>query len=234
MIDRAIDEGEVERVSACRGESAPASARRQVGARQGPPGVFFATRTPPMADAEEGYRYWRYVELGSGRRWCGGDLEILRRIDPEGGEPAEPEGVDLDAAWEAAADSIVAEHNERADLRARQEQIGPAPALGARPPSRSTVSPSRSEPTSSTRADAALSVERSSAVRRALREVQDRLDASEISRDTAAAEIVRLVDDFGLRPVAPSAPAGEDRRRRPGSRLLDGGACRRMGEITGT
>jgi len=171
------------------------------GRSQGLPGVFFATRTRPMADAEEGYRYWRYVELGGGEL-LQGDLEILRRIDPEGGEPAEPEGVDLDAAWETAADSIVAEHNERADVRARQEQIGPrqrwALDLLRDPGVAAPVGADKLDT-----ADAALSVERSSAVRRALREVQDRLDSSAISRDTAAAEIVQLVDDFGLRPVDP-------------------------------
>lgn len=201
MIDRAITEGEVERVSRLPW-GIGACFRQALGGRsQGSPGVFFATRTRPMADAEEGYRYWRYVELGGGEL-VRGDLEILRRIDPEGGEPAEPEGIDLDAAWEMAAASIVAEHNERADVRARQEQIGPrqrwALDLLRDPGVAAPVGADKLDT-----ADAALSVERSSAVRRALREVQDRLDSSEISRDTAAAEIVQLVDDFGLRPVDP-------------------------------
>ena len=131
-----------------------------------------------------------------------GDLEILRRIDPQGGEPADPDEIDLDAAWELAAESIVAEHNERTDLRARQEQIGPRQRWAlellrdpnvALPVSGETVD----------EADTALSVERSSAVRRALREVQQRLDASEISRDTAATDIIGVVEEFGLRPVKP-------------------------------
>jgi hypothetical protein len=37
----------------------------------------------------------------------------------------------------------------------------------------------------------------------ALRPVQQRLDDSEISRDTAAAEIIQVVENFGLRPVEP-------------------------------
>jgi hypothetical protein len=154
-----------------------------------------------MADAELGYRYWRYVETGSGTL-VDGDLEILRRIDPAGGEPAEPTGIDLDAAWDAAAAGIVAEHNERADLRTRQEQIGPRQRWALdllRDPN--VAIPAGGDELDA--ADAALSVGRSSAVRRALREIQERLEAAEISRDLAATEVVQAVDEFGLRPVDP-------------------------------
>lgn len=48
---------------------------------------------------------------------------------------------------------------------------------------------------------AALSVERSSAVRRALGEVEERLATVQISRDEAAAEIIGVVEDYGLRRV---------------------------------
>jgi len=41
-----------------------------------------------MPDAPDGYRYWRFVELAGGEL-VATDLEILRRIDPQGGEPAE-------------------------------------------------------------------------------------------------------------------------------------------------
>ena len=201
MVDRAVAEGEVERVrhlpwgiGAC--------FRQQPGGRSiGAPGVFFGTRTQPMADAEFGYRYWRYVELDSGDV-VDGDLEILRRIDPHGGAPAEPKDIDLDGAWAKAAASIVEAHNERADLRTRQEQIGPRqrwaldllrdPGVGL------PVGTDQLD-----EVDAALSVERSSAVRRALREVQERLEAAEVSRDDAAAEVVEVVGNFGLRPVEP-------------------------------
>ena len=207
LLDRAIAEGELERVSRLPWGIGACFRQTPSGRSQGAPGVFFATRTRPMTDAGQGYRYWRYVESDGGEL-VRGDLEILRRIDPQGGEPAEPDGIDLDAAWEKAAASIVAEHNERADLRARQEQIGPRQRWAlellrdpnvALPVSGETVD----------EADAALSVERSSAVRRALREVQQRLDASEISRDTAAAEIVRVVEEFGLRPVKPPPLPGK-------------------------
>jgi hypothetical protein len=74
--------------------------------------VFFATRTPAMSDASDGYRYWRFVELPD-QELVSTDLQILRRIDPHGGEPAEFEGIDLEATWEAASADIVATHNER-------------------------------------------------------------------------------------------------------------------------
>lgn len=201
LIDRALVEGEADRVSRLPWGIGACFRQAPGGRSRGAPGIFFATRTPPMADAERGYRYWRYVEL-DGAEVVDGDLEILRRIDPHGGEPAEPEGIDLDAVWQAAAESIVAQHNERADLRAGQEQIGPRQrwALGLlRDP---TVSlPFAAEKIDE--ADAALSVERSSAVRRALGEVQEELDAARLTRDDAAAAVVRVVDEFGLRAVEP-------------------------------
>ena len=87
MIDRALAEGEVERV--LRLPWGIGACFRQTATRTlaGPPGVFFATRTPPMAGAPDGYRYWRYVELRG--EFVANDLEILRRIDPTGGEPPE-------------------------------------------------------------------------------------------------------------------------------------------------
>lgn len=202
MIDRAAGEGEVERVRQLPWGIGACFRQTTTGRSTGAPGVFFATRTKQTGEDELSYRYWRYVELESGEL-ISGDLEILRRIDPEGGEPAEPTGVDLDAAWQEAAASIVAQHNERADPRVRQEQIGPRQrwALGMlRDPT--VAAPVGGDALDA--ADAALSVERSSAVRRALREIQDRLASAEISRDAAAGEIVRVVEDFGLRPVPPS------------------------------
>jgi superfamily II DNA or RNA helicase len=201
LIDRALAEGEVERVSRLPWGIGACFRQTAEGRSQGPPGVFFATRTPPMADAEDGYRYWHYVEL-DGDELVSGDLQILRRIDPQGGEPTELEGIDLDTAWEKAAESIVGQHNERTDLRAAQEQIGPrqrwALELLRDPAVSLSVAAEQVD-----EADAALSVERSSAVRRALREVQEQLDEGQISRDAAATAIVKVVQDFGLRPVEP-------------------------------
>lgn len=198
LIDRAAVEGEVERVLALPW-GVGACFRQAVGGRsQGAPGVFFATRTPAMADADDGYRYWRYVELPGGHLVTS-DLEILRRIDPGGAEPADLEGVDLEAAWRIAAPSIVVAHNERADLRADQEQIGPKQRWALEV----LRDPAVALPPGADLADEALSVERSSAVRRALGGVQDRVLGAEITLDEAAVQIVAVVQDFGLQPVEP-------------------------------
>jgi hypothetical protein len=151
-----------------------------------------------MPDAPDGYRYWRFVELPD-RELISTDLQILRRIDPHGGEPTELGGIDLESAWEAAAADIVTAHNERADLRAVQEQIGPKQRWALEV----LRDPGVALPPGADLADEVLSVERSSTVRRALGGVEERLLAKEISQDEAAAEIVRVVEDFGLQPVDP-------------------------------
>ncbi len=207
MIDRAVAEGEVARLLALPWGIGACFRQTAGGRSRGAPGVFFATRTPAMPDAEDGYRYWRYVETEGGRPRPGAnpiatDLEILRRIDPEGGEPvADLEGVDLEAAWRLAARSIVAEHNDRADLRREQERIGPKQRWALevlRDPAVVLPSTERAQ-----RAADALSVERSSAVRRRLGEIQERVTAGHISRDRAAEEIIEVVEEFGLRRVEP-------------------------------
>ncbi|MEX2193909.1 MAG: helicase-related protein [Thermoleophilaceae bacterium] len=198
LIDRAAAEGEVERVLALPWGVGACFRQAAGGRSQGAAGVFFATRTPAMPDADEGYRYWRYVELPSGDLVTS-DLEILRRIDPSGGEPAELEGVDLEVAWRIAFPSIVVEHNQRADLRGDQEQIGPKQRWALEV----LRDPSVGLPPGADLADEALSVERSSAVRRALGDVQDRVRAAEITLEEAAVQIVAVVDDFGLQPVEP-------------------------------
>lgn len=203
LIDRAAREGEVARIKGLPWGIGTCFRQTPTGSSQGPAGVFFATRTAPMPDDEGGYRYWRYVELESGELLAG-DLELLRRIDPEGGDPADPRGeVDLEGAWEKAAADIVAQHNQRVDVRSGQEQIGPrqrwALAILRDPAVNVPVSEREFD-----EADEALSVERSSLVRRALRGIQDRFETSEISRDTAVVEIIDVVRDFGLRPVKPS------------------------------
>ena len=198
MIDRALAEGEVERILRLPWGIGACFRQTSTGRSEGPPGVFFATRTPAMPDAPDGYRYWRYVEL-PGDALISTDLEILRRIDPQGGEPAELEGLDLEHAWQLAADDIVTAHNARADLRAVQEQIGPKQRWALE----LLRDPAVALPPGAELADEVLSVERSSAVRRALGEIQDRVLARRISRDEAAAEIVQVVQDFGLQPVEP-------------------------------
>ena len=202
MIDRALAEGEVERVLQLPWGIGACFRQTASGRSVGPPGVFFATRTPAMPDAPDGYRYWRFVEL-PGLELISTDLEILRRIDPHGGAPADLKGIDLDVAWEAAAADIVAAHNERADLRAVEEQIGPKQRWALEV----LRDPAVALPPGADLAAAALSVERTSAVRRGLGEIQDRVLAGEISRDEAATQIVRVAEGFGLQPVeAPPLP----------------------------
>lgn len=206
MLDRALEEGEVERllrlpwgIGACFRQTAE-------GRSHGAPGIFFATRTPAMPDAERGYSYWRYVETEGGapsadREPIASELEILRRVDPAGGEPANLEGVDLEAAWEVAAQSIVEAHNARADLRVQQERVGPKQRWALeilRDPTVALPSVERADA-----ATKALSVERSSAVRRRLGEIQELHINGQLSRDEAATQIIEIVEDFGLRPVDP-------------------------------
>jgi superfamily II DNA or RNA helicase len=198
LIDRALAEGEVERVLRLPWGIGACFHQTPSGRSQGASGVFFATRTPAMSDAPDGYRYWRFVEFADGEL-ISTDLEILRRIDPHGGEPADVDGIDLETAWNVAADDIVTAHNERADLRAIQEQIGPKQrwALDL------LRDPTVALPPGADLADDVLGVERSSAVRRALGEVQDRVHAAAMSPDDAAVAIVRIVEEFGLQPVDP-------------------------------
>jgi superfamily II DNA or RNA helicase len=200
LLERAFEEGEIERVQRLPW-GVGACFRQSAGGRSsGPPGVFLAMRTRPSAAEPEGQRYWRYVELHD-EQLESGDLEILRRIDPSGGDPS-PDGlreIDLERAWKLASDDVVAAHNARANVREEQEQIGPRQRWALhvlRDPA--VVAPPGLE-----QAEAALSVGRSSAVRKALSAVEQRVHAGELDLDGAAAEIVAVVGQFGLRPVEP-------------------------------
>ena len=199
MIARAAAEGEIARVRALPWGIGACVRQTPERGRTQRPGVFFACRTPPMQDAEDGYRYWRYVEASEDGGIVTEDLEMLRRIDPSGLTQADAEGIDLERAWRMAAADIVAAHNARADLRSRQERIGPRQrwALDL------LRDPAVALPEGADLADEALSVERSSAVRRALGEVGSALDAGDITRDEAAVRIVAVVESFGLGPVPP-------------------------------
>ncbi len=194
---RAQLEGELARIEGLPWGIGAAFRQTASGRSRGAPGVFFATRTRPMDGASAGYRYWRYIESGSGEV-LDSDLELLRRIDPEGGEPADVDGVDLEAAWAIASASIVEEHNRRADPRAAQDAIGPAQRFALdllRDPT--VILPEGAE-----RAADALAVERSSAVRRALNEIAAETREERISRNDGARRVVELVDRLGLQPVA--------------------------------
>jgi len=200
-VFRAQREGELRRIAGLPWGIGAVFRQTPEGRSRGPAGVFFATRTRPMPAAKHGYRYWRYVELqpleGS-EGLLDSDLEMLRRIDPVGSAQGELEGVDLEAAWLKAVADIVAEHNRRADPRSAQEAIGPAQRFGLE----LLRDPTVILPEGAERAAEALSVERSSAVRRALNEIQADVREERISRNEAAARIVELVNRLGLQPVA--------------------------------
>jgi len=192
---RAQLEGELARIDGLPWGIGAAFRQTPVGRSRGAPGVFFATRTRPMDGAPTGYRYWRYVETAG--EVLDADLEMLRRIDPEGGEPTDVDEVDLEGAWALAALSIVEEHNSRTDPRAAQDAIGPAQRFALdllRDPT--VILPEGAE-----RAADALVVERSSAVRRALNEIAAEAREERISRNDAARRVVELVDRLGVQPV---------------------------------
>lgn len=210
ILDRALREGELDRVRRLPWGVGAAFRQTGTGRSHGRPGVFFAVRTPAGHDDAQVWRYWRYVETGAAA--AGPDapgapavlddvLTILRRIDPDGG--AALEGVvgdaDLERAWELAAASILAEHNARTDLHAVEESIGPAQRWALetlRDPDVPLV------PGADEAADA-LEVGRSSAVRRDLGEIRTRVAEGGLAIDAAVAEIVSVVADYGLRAVTP-------------------------------
>lgn len=202
QLARALREGELARVG-----SLPwgiGACIRQTGERAaaGNAGVFFACRTPPMAGADDGHRYWRFVENGDDDRLVTNDLQMLRRIDPVGVEAADCDGVDLETAWRAAADDIVRAHNERADLRRREDSIGPrqrwAQAVLA--------DPAVAQPGGAEDAYEALGQPRSGALRRQLGEIEQLATKGQIPRDEAARRIVDAVTDLGLQPVDTPPP----------------------------
>ncbi len=113
--------------------------------------------------------------------------------------------MDLEAAWQRAATDVVREHNRRTDVREEQEAIGPRQrwALDVLRDPGVAYAPGAEE------AEEALSVGRSSAVRKALGSIETRVHAGELTIDQAAVVIVAVVEQFGLQPV--EAPALPDR-----------------------
>lgn len=202
MIDRAVREGTITPVLNLPWGVGACFRQAPGGRSSGAPGIFLAFRTPPTLDEREGFRYWRYVEEGGAL--ISNDLEILRRIDPEGGADGDADGIDLEGAWQRAAADVVEAHNRRTDLRSEEERVGPKQRWALdllRDPA--VALPAGADVDN---AYESLTVERSSAVRRALGDVQAALTSEAISADAAAARVVGVVDDFGLRPVAAPPP----------------------------
>lgn len=196
LVMRAFEEGELARLLALPWGIGAVVRQDAALAARGGPGVFFATRT------RAGDRYWRFVELGEDGEVLDSELPILRRIDPAGLPVAELGDLDLDGLWRRAVEDIVQVHNERADPRAAEAAIGPAQRWALtllRDPS--VILPEGAED-----AAAALEVERSGAVRRALNETRAELTEERISPNDAAGRVVALVQRLGLRPVERDLP----------------------------
>jgi len=98
-------------------------------------------------------------------------------------------------------DDIVAAHNERADLRGAEEQVGPRQGWALEV----LRDPLVALPSGAADAAQALEAARSSSVRNALGSVQRAVDEGELTLDGAAERIVAVVRELGLRPVAPPA-----------------------------
>lgn len=168
------------------------------GFRQGPtipsfgdPGVFFACRT------KCGYRYWRFVEADLTP--VANDADLLARIEPGDAPalPVEDMSLNLEEAWSVAAGSIVEEHNRRADPRTDDDSVGPMQRFALdllRDPEIPIVS-------GMDEAELALSVERGQGVRQSISRIHAAVLDDQISRSTAAQQLVQVVRDFGLREV---------------------------------
>ncbi len=158
-------------------------------------GWFFACRT------RRDERYWRWVERDRSTR-PEPDAAILRRIHPRGAEGLmdgdyQPDEA-LEAAWSAAAASIVSEHNGLVEAAEDGDSIGPLQTWAIRD---ILEDPDVRLPDGANAAAEALAVGRGTIVRRALGAIRKRVESREITRDRAAIEIVELVRTEGLRPV---------------------------------
>ena len=153
---------------------------------RGAPGVFFACRAG-------GVRYWRYVTDDA---VISEPATILRRIDPGAAPGAASPEIDLETAWQRAAESIVAEHNAEAG-GGGSDSVGPIQqwALGV------LADPTVALPPGGAQAYEALQVGRSQPVRKALGEARRLLEDAAITRSGAATRIVDIVRMFGLREV---------------------------------
>jgi superfamily II DNA or RNA helicase len=165
------------------------SALRQEGLSEERSGVFFACRT------KGGERRWRFVTFGGAV--VREDLQMLRLIDPASRPREEfPPADTLERAWAIAAEDICRTHNERLDPK-RVEGGLPASQRWALEILRNPDLPD--EPAYA-RADEALGVGRNQLVRRALSGIRRQVQEEGAPLRDAATLIVRVVDDFGLRP----------------------------------
>lgn len=191
VLQRAIEEGELARLRGLPWGIGAAFRQGPGVPSQGSPGTFFACRTT------SGERYWRYVDTDGAV--VDSEAEALRRINPGSapGIDVSAERVELESAWQAAVESIVEDHNRRADPHVAEQALGPAQRYALEV----LRDPAVALPSGADKAEEALSVERSSAVRQALADVRRLVVEGSISRSQAAERIVSAVAAFGLQPV---------------------------------
>ncbi|MDQ3630277.1 MAG: hypothetical protein M3417_03160, partial [Actinomycetota bacterium] len=189
--------------SACPGASAPPSARRPAGNRPARPACS-SPCAPPRAPAVS-----RAAGIGATSRRppvtcstttsrsCAASTPPVRTLWTA------PWAWTWRAPGSAPPDDIVAAHNARVDVRAEQEAIGPRQrwALEVLRDPGVAYAPGAEE------AEEALSVGRSSTVRKALGDVHARVEAGELTLDQAATQIVAVVQELGLRSVEPPVPS---------------------------
>ena len=192
-LRRAGSEGELERVRDLPWGVGAAFVQGAGVPSVGPPGVFFACQT------RDGERYWRYVPAE-------GDIAsappvILRRINPGRAPGVDDPPIDLEAAWSAAAASIIEEHDDTArHLEGRS--LGTTQQWAREVldhPDASSLSAARA-------VYDILEIERGSQIRQALGSIRRELTSDAISPAEAAQQIIEAVEFYGLRNIDPPPP----------------------------
>ena len=188
-LQRAAAEGEIERLMDLPWGIGSQFAQGPTIPSVGPPGLFFACRTP------DDHKHWRYVAADG--QIASAPATLLRRIDPGSAPGIDQPTFDLDTVWSVAARTIIDEHNEAAQAAREGRSLGPIqrwarglledPAVPA-PPSANVVYE-------------ALAVERSNAVRKELGRIKRALDEGSTDPAAAAVQISDVVEYHGLLPV---------------------------------
>ena len=187
-LHRAAEEGEINRLKELPWGIGAAFVQQSPTLAE--PAVFFACRTC------HGERYWRMVSQ-SGKILYRDDLPMLELIDPQE-QPGTAifDGLDLEKLFILAADDICKAHN--ALLEPKENASLPASQRWALDILRLPDAPAGKEFND---ADEALSVGRNNLVCRELFAVRRQYEDGGVSVADCAHRIVKIVADFGLRPI---------------------------------